>query len=434
MNELAPTTGPRRGELWAWAMYDWANSAYSTLSIVVLHNYLLYFVFPQSTWQTMGEVVWAWGLSASMLLAGIASPVVGAWADAHAAKRAGLLLTAWGGSAAALAMALVPTDWPWTIAALFVLVSFCFELSLGFYNGFLPELADEQTMNRVSAAGFALGYVGGGCALIVAMLVLKFGEDWGLKTDAMLRIGLATLGIWWGVFTLPAALMLRDRSRPRAENPGLLQSARTSFAEVGHTLRHIKAYPALALFLVAFLFYNDGVQTVLSQASTFASRELNFTTAELGQVILMIQFVAFPGALAFGWLSDHWNQKAALHGCLTIWCGLLISAYFITEKWQFWLLGAVVALVMGGVQSVSRAIMGNLTPADRTAEFFGFFNLSGKTTSFMGTFVFGLIMARGHSARLAVLSLLVFILLGWFLVSRVDMLRGREQARTDGNT
>jgi len=423
-------SGPAsRGEIVAWAMYDWANSAYSTLSITILHQYLLRIVFGDPSWGTTGQVVWAWGISASMLIAGALSPVVGAWADAQAAKRRWLGATALLGAAACVGVGVAPLSQPWLVVALFVLAAMSFELSLGFYNAFLPELANERTMNRISAWGFALGYIGGAIALVIAMVIISLGPSIGLPTITdQLRVSVMLMGIWWGVFSLPAIFMLRDRATPRALADGWLATARQSFVDVGRTLRHVRMFPALAIFLLGFLFYNDGVQTVISQASTFATQELAFTTAELAQVILMIQVLAMPGALAIGWLADRWGQKQALYLCLAIWVGLLASAYFITTKPQFWWLAVGVALVLGGIQSVSRAIMGHLTPASRTAEFFGFFNLSGKSTSFMGTFAFGLIIGTTHSARLAIISLIVFVVLGWLIVSRVDLYRGRQQA------
>ena len=414
-------------------MYDWANSAYSTLSITILVGYLLNVVFdPKDTshnWGTIGPVVWAWGNGIATFIAAICSPICGAWADSQANKRGWLAACALGGSTAMTVLAIVPSTWTWAIVGLFIAACFCFELSLAFYNGFLPELADDNSMNRVSAWGFGLGYIGGGTALILAILLTKFGSAIGLPTiDLQLRAGLGLLGVWWAVFSLPAILILRDRSLPSQSSGGSLETARKAIASVGNTLRHVRRLPVLACFLVGYMFYNDAVQTVISQASTFAVRDLSFTTAELAQVILMIQFLAFPGAMLMGWLSDRLGATRALHICLAIWSALLLGAYFVNTKAEFWVLGAFVALVMGGVQSVSRAIMGTLTPADRAGEFFGFFNLSGKTTSFMGTFLFGLIVILTDSARLAIVSLLLLLVIGWAIVSRVNLRLGREQA------
>lgn len=422
----APGYMGRNGEVFAWAMYDWANSAYSTLSITILVAYLQKVVLPGDA----GPVVWAWGISASMLIAAILSPILGAVADANASKRRWLAATALSGATAAVLLASVPTSWTWAVVAMFFAASLMFELSLGFYNGFLPEISDQQTMGRVSAWGFTLGYLGGALALVGAVLVIRFGHSLGLPDlGAQLRAGLLIMGAWWGLFSLPTLLILRDRRPPTLQQVSLVRTARRAVGEVGRTLRNVHAYRMAALFLVGYLFYNDGIQTVISQSSTFAMQDLQFSPNELIGVILMIQLVAMPGALLVGWLADRVvGQKTTLMLCLAVWVGLLVAALFVHTKGQFWAMGAVLALVMGGTQSVSRAIMGLMTPPQRTAEFFGFFNFSGKATSFLGTFLFGLIHLKTGNARLAIVSLLVFFAIGWLLAAYVDVDRGRRQA------
>jgi len=417
-------SGNRR-EIFAWALYDWANSAYSTLSITILVYYLTKVVLP-GRW---GPVAWAWGISLSMLTAAVLSPILGAMADASANKRRWLAGTALAGAGAAVLLAAVPPEMTWLVITLFVLTALGFELSIGFYNGFLPEIADETTMNRISAFGYALGYIGGAAALGLAVLVQIFGSRIGLpELSDQLRVGLLILGLWWGGFTLPAIWVLRDRGKAPQQPVPWRRAVRRAVGEVRRSLGNVRQYRMLALFLLGFLFYNDGIQSVISQASTFAIMELKFETTELILLILLIQLVACPGATLVGRLADRIGQKAALHLCLAVWVGLIVTAFFIPNKTVFWFLGVLLALVLGGTQSVSRAIMGRMAPPGRTAEFFGFFNFSGKATSFLGTFLFGLIIAVTGSARWAVLSLLVFFLLGWAIVSRVDIQQGRRNA------
>ncbi|HPP53253.1 MAG TPA: MFS transporter, partial [Thermoguttaceae bacterium] len=333
-----------------------------------------------------------------------------------------------GGAGGGVLLALLPTHWAVPILVLFTLVSLCFELSLGIYNAFLPEITTEQTVNRVSAWGFGAGYIGGALALILALLIEVLGKRWGWGDEAFrLRMGILLMALWWGGFSLPTLLLLRDRGQP-THRQRFLQAARSAMQEIGHTLQNIRRYRMLAFFLIGFLFYNEGVQTVLNQASTFATKELEFTTGELVLVILMIQFLALPGSLLVGWLADRWGQKPTIIGCIVVWVVLLSSAWFIHAKWQFWILGGAAAMVMGGTQSVSRALMGVLTPERHTGQFFGFFNFSGKATSFMGSFVFGAILRLTGSARPAILSLLVFFLLGWAITAKVNVDEGRRQA------
>ncbi len=425
--------GPR--EIFAWAMYDWANSAYSTLSITILFSYLTTVVFsPDDTW---GPTVWAWGISLSMLIAAVASPLLGALADANCNKRGWLACTALPGAAVVVILALVPPDRTWLIVGLFVTASFFFEISLGFYNGFLPEITDEKTINRVSAWGYALGYLGGALALLLALSVIEYGQWLGLPSYAddapkvvPLRIGLLIMGLWWGLFTLPTLWILRDRGQKTGQKLPAIRAVTRAAGEVARTLRNVRRYKMLALFLLAFLFYNDGMQTVISQSPTFATKtpELSFETGQLILLILMIQFLALPGAMLVGFLADWIGQKPTLMICLGIWIGLVVAAWFVTSPAQFWVLGAILALVLGGTQSVSRAIMGLMTPPAHAAEFFGFFNFSGKATSFLGTFLFGLIIWLTGNPRSAIVSLLVFFLLGSAIVALVNVQEGRRQA------
>lgn len=417
-----------RREIVAWALCDWANSAYSTLLITILVSYLQAFILPGNA----GILAYGWVLGVSMFVSAWLSPILGAMADARANKRTWLLCTSFTGAACGALLGLIPPGGQptsWLFLALFFVASLAFELSFSFYNGFLPEIADEESLNRVSGYGYAAGYFGGGLALAVAIAVLMIGSRYGLTTENGLRVGLVIMGLWWGLFTLPAALILRDRAAPRAAIPGLAATARQALTEVNHTLRRIRSYSALALFLLGFLLYNEGIQTVMSQASVFAREVLKMQPAELSLVVLMIQFVATPAAIVVGWIADRLGPQPTLLACLGIWCGVLVAAYFVNERWQFWCLGVVLALVMGGTQSVSRAVMGAMTPLAKTAEFFGFFNLSCRATSMVGPILFVQMLVLTGSANVAILSLLVFIVAGAIIVTGVNLPRGIEQAK-----
>ena len=237
------------------------------------------------------------------------------------------------------------------------------------------------------------------------------------------------MGLWWAVFSLPILIVVRDKSPPPRHAQSLWAAARHGLQEVGTTIRHIRSYRMLTIFLLGFLIFNDGVQTLISQASVFAQKVLDMQIAELAQVILMIQFVALPGALFVGWIADRIGQKTTLNLCLAIWVIVLISGFMITERWQFWIMAAATALVLGGTQSVSRTIMGLMTPEARTGEFFGFFNLSGKAVSVFGPIFFSEILARTGSAHMAIVSLLLFFVVGWAIIVPLDISRGQREAR-----
>ena len=320
-----------------------------------------------------------------------------------------------------MGMALVePERYVWSVAFLVVAIV-CLELSLTVYNGFLPEIADAEEMNRVSALGMGWGYLGGGLALLGAIWFRQLMLSSGRADEVtIVRYCLLGTGVWWLLFSIPAIWVLRDRGAGGARQAPLA-SIRSAGRDVVSTLYELKKRPTLGWFLVAFLFFNDGVQTVISQSSTFAIRELSFTTGDLAGVILMVQFVATPGALLFGWIADRLGQKNGLFLCLLIWIGLLLSAAFVYSKFAFWIMAVGVALVLGGTQSISRAIMGAMTPEEESAKYFGFFNLSGKATSFLGTFFFGLIVMLSGSARLAIILLLIFFVIGLVIIWPLDI-------------
>lgn len=421
-----PSVPPQPASKWeiaCWILYDWANSAWSTISITLLIYYLREQVLPGD----VGRRAWGWGIGTSYLCAALLSPVLGAFADAHAAKRTWLAVSALSGAACAATLGLVPVTFPWLIVGLFVCASLMFELSFSFYNGFLPELTDENRLNRLSAAGFAAGYVGGGLALGLAIALVQLAPRFNVEAGTALRTCLVFMGLWWGVFTLPAIFVLRDRAPPRAMHLRWYRAAAGAVAEVARTLRNVRRYSMLSLFLLGFLIYNEGIQTVLSQASNFAKDALKMTAGELALLVLAIQFASLPGALAVGRLADWLGQKRALMFCLAIWTVLLLAGFFVTRKLEFWVLGMGVALVMGGTQSVSRAIMGSMTPPARTAEFFGFFSLSSKATSMVGPVVY-VEVSQWKGPHAAILSLLAFVLAGWAVASQVDIRRGRAQA------
>jgi len=427
--------GTRRKEI-AWCMVDWASSAWSTIQITIVVYYLTAIVFPREGTIFTGANIYGYGIGLSMFLAAISAPVIGAWADNRANKRSWLLVATVLGAGCGTCMGIVPPSATWLIAILFFLTCLGFELSWGIYNGFLPEIADEGSMNRLSAWGFGFGYVGGGLALAVAIAILQMGHHLGLPDPAEdvsphLRLGIIVMGLWWGLFSLPSIYILRDRARPKSDSQNIMQQSATAIRQVIVTLRRVRNYGPLALFLLGFLFYNDGMQTVITQASVFAERELKMEAGELAMMILMVQFISLPGALAVGKLSDWIGAKTTLHLNLLVWVGLLIAAFFVTTKTQFWCMAGVLALVMGGAQSVSRAMMGQMTPASRSAEFMGFFNLSGRAVSMLGPMLFATILHLTDSAHYAIISLLVFFILGWIIIGFVNLEKGSQQAKQE---
>lgn len=413
-----------RPEVMAWCGYDVANSGYTTLLITVFVVYLQHEVFPPENFGDRGAVVWAWAIAGSMLAGALLSPLAGAIADRYGGKRIGLAITTFTGGMACLAISLLPLGWHWSVVGCLVIANLSLELSLTFYNGFLPEIASEKEINRVSAAGMGWGYLGGGILLLLAILLLFFGgQSDRSDSDFLLRWCVAAAGVWWIGFTIPALVILKDRSQKSREVPARKWSSlRQTWQLVGEIARQRSVW----LFLLAFLLFNDGVQTVISQSPTFALKELAFADTELLAVILMVQVMAMPGALLIGWMAERWGSKPTLMACLVAWVIVLTMAWFVTTKLGFWGMAAAIAMVLGGTQSVARAMMGAMIPAGKEASYFGFFNLSGKATSFLGTFLFGLIVALSGSARLAIVMLFVFFIAGLALLLPVEIKAEQE--------
>jgi UMF1 family MFS transporter len=284
-------------------------------------------------------------------------------------------------------------------------------------------------MDRVSAWGFAFGYLGGALALILFLLVVNFGSTIGAADGvAQLRIGVAIIGLWWGLFTIPTILILRDRGVSRAAGQSTVQIARGAMVEVARTVRHIRRYRMLLIFLVGYLFINDGVQTVISQSSTFAVQELKFSALEATMLVLVFQFICLLGAMGVDPIIRRVGRKTTMIGYLLVWVVLLVAAVLVQTKTQLWILSVPLGLVIGGTQSVARSMMGLMTPPKRTAEFFGFFNFSGKATSWMGNFVFAAAIFTTGNFRLAIASLLVFFVIGCAFIYFVDVSRGQREA------
>jgi UMF1 family MFS transporter len=428
---ITPHVKNQRREIIAWCLYDWANSAYSTIYITVLVGYMQRAVLTGDA----GLTVWGWGIGVTTLMCAILSPVLGAIADAHANKRTWLAITTMLGAGASALMFFGTPDHPWWFVAMFLIANLNYELVQSFYNAFLPEIADDNRMSEVSGWGYGTGYVGGGLMLVVAVVVLQFGERLGLPTDNgfLPRLCLLIMGVWWAVFSLPMLLIVRDRAAPRNAGKSFAETAVMGLQDVKRTLLDIRRYRMLAIFLVGFLIFNDGVMTVISQASVYAQRKFEMDEARLVPLFIMIQFVALPGAVFLGWIATKIGQKNALHICLGIWVLVLLSGFVIEQEGQFWVMAAVTALVMGGTQSISRTIMGLMTPESKTGEFFGFFNLSGKAFSMLGPIMFTEILKRTGSANWAILSLLVFFVVGWLIIAPLNIAKGQEQAGKAGS-
>ena len=313
----------------------------------------------------------------------------------------------------------------WVSASIFfILANTGFASGNTFYNAFLNEISDASNVGRISGFGWALGYIGGGLLLAVNLAMIQNPSGFGLPAanHVPVRATFFSVGLWWLVFTVPFLLWVRDKkTRAAPENFRLHVSA--AFKNVAATFREIRRYRDVFKFQIAFLIYNDGIETLILMASIFGVQALGFSQADMIKCFLMIQAVAFFGALLFGHLADRLGHKRSI--ALTLWIYIAVSiwAVFIKTRAEFWVLGAVVGVVLGGSQSASRSLLVLLCPPEKNAEFFGFFALTGKLSTVIGPFVFAL-LSQLYSLRVAVGSLSVFFVVGLAVLSLV-----REPAR-----
>jgi MFS transporter, UMF1 family len=431
--------GYSRREQIGWYFYDWGNSAFSTTVVTVfLGPYLTSvaqaaadangMVYPLGI-PVLADSFFAYIISLSVVLQVFFLPILGAVADYSHRKKQMLGITAYLGAFATMGLYFLQGDNYLLGGGLFLLANLSFGASIVFYNAYLPEIASADERDKVSSQGWALGYLGGGLLLLVNLLFVQFwAEGLGLTTGQAVRISLVSAGMWWAIFTIIPLLTLQTRQPLRSLPPGeRLWSI--GFKQLRHTFRNLPKYPHTLLFLAAYLLYNDGIQTVIALAAQFGAEELGMETAQLVQLILMVQFIAFFGALGFGYLARWIGSKRAVALSLIIWLGVTVYTYALLETvTQFFILAGVIAIVLGGSQALSRSLFSLMIPAGQEAEYFSLYEVSERGTSWMGTLIFGLTLQFSGSYRLAILSIAIFFAVGFLILTRVDVRRAIAEA------
>lgn len=428
-----------RREQIGWYFYDWGNSAFSTTVVTVfLGPYLTAvaeqaadangFVYPLGI-PVLADSFFPYILALSVVLQVFFLPILGAVADYSHRKKQMLGVTAYLGALATLALYFVQGDNYWLGGLLFLLANLSFGASIVFYNAFLPDISAPDDRDKISSQGWALGYLGGGLLLALNLVFVQFlAEPLGVSTGHAVRISLASAGLWWAIFTLIPLARLRRRE-PVKTMPAGEHVWTVGFRQLRHTLRHLPTFPHSLLFLVAYLLYNDGIQTVIALSAQFGSEELGMETASLVQLILMVQFIAFFGALAFNWVAQRTGAKRAIIISLVLWLSVVVYTYaFLRTEAQFFMLGAVIAVVMGGSQALSRSLFSLMIPHGQEAEYFSLYEISERGTSWMGPLLFGLTLQFTGSYRLAILSIAFFLASGLLVLLRVDVRRAIREA------
>jgi len=431
-----------RREIFGWSMYDWANSAFSTTVLTVfLPVYLsgvIESVEGSGRFLLLGFIDMTAGgffpfcVSLSVLMQVFFLPILGAIADYSHLKRRMLLLFATLGSIATLLLLFVEGSLYALGGALLILANLSYGASIVFYNAFLPQMVTKDQRDRVSSFGWAMGYAGGGLLLLLNLIFLQVvAPALNISQGDAARLCIASAGAWWLVFGFFAISRVRERGAQRARPPGQSYLG-VGFKQLVGTLREIRKYPMTLRYLLAYLIYNDGIQTVIIVAALFGAQELGMEVSELTVVILMVQVVAFIGALLFGRIARRFGTKQTILGSLVIWSATSIWAQIsLRSKIEFWILAAVVALVLGGSQALSRSLFSMMIPREQEAEFFSFYEISDRGTSWIGPALFTWVQVQTGSMRTALFSLIVLFVGGLLLLRTVDVRRAIRESGND---
>jgi MFS transporter, UMF1 family len=439
-----------RRERTGWYFYDWANSAFSTTVVTVFLGPFLTSVTEQAggcalgadtctaTVHPLGITVAAGSyfpylVSLSVFLQVFVLPIMGAVADRTPRKKILLATTAFLAAAATIAMAFVTGDRYLLGGLLFLIANISGGASIVVYNSFLPQLAGPDDRDKVSSRGWALGYLGGGLLLLanlVAVMLLSIDGN-PQRTLDLARWCIVSAGVWWAGFTLIPLAWLREH--PGADSSGGGNVLVDGFRQLGRTITGLRAYPLTLFFLLAYLIYNDGIQTVIALASQYGTEELKLGQSTLIITILLVQFLAFGGALALGALAQRIGARRSVVLSLALWLIVIVAAYFLPagQPIPFMILGLGIGLVLGGSQALSRSLYSQLIPPGREGEYYGFYEISDKGTSWLGPLAFGLVYQLTSSYRIGIVSLIVFFVAGAVLLSLVPMRRAITAA---GNT
>ena len=430
----------RRKEQRAWYFYDWANSAFSTTVAGVLFGPYLIAIAEEAAVNDRISVLGlsvapgalpSYTITASTLLSAVLLPLLGAIADRTSRKKDLLAWFAWAGALAASLLFFVQGD-NWQLGVVsFIVANLCFGAAAVFNDALLCLISNEEERDRVSSTGWAYGYAGGGLLLALNFLLVTV-LPFGLSEGMAVRISLLSAAVWWAGFTIIPFLGLRNRPPAHVvpESGGILQQ---SFGQLWATLKSLRQYPVALTFLVAYLFFNDGIQTVIASASIYGVEELEFSTGTVLATYLVVQFVAVFGALGFGRAAGKYGAKSVILAGLVAWMAIVTVALFVPERQilPFMLLAVAIGIVLGGTQALARSYFSQLIPSGREAEYFSFYHAMDRGTSWLGTLVFGLVYQLTDSYRPAIFALIAFFVVGGALLMKVDTVKGIRQAGND---
>lgn len=426
-----------RGEQRAWFLYDFANSAYSsTVVTLFLGPWLTSLarkaadgaghIYPLGI-QVDARSYWSYLIAVSVVTQVICLPVLGAIADYSARKKQLLALFTFAGAGATMAMFFLDGARYELGGVLFLISNLAFGACIVLYNSFLPDIAPAEERDAVSSKGWGIGYLGGGILLALNLLLYQKAKDWGISEGIAVRVSLCSAGVWWLLFAVHPLLRLRNRiplkTIPRGEKVLL-----SGFTQLFRTIGGMRRYPQTLTFLVAFLLYHDAIQAVITLSGQYGADYLKIPMSSLTMAILMVQFVAFGGAILFNRLAARFTAKRAVVAALVMWTLMMVAMFAVKTTLHYFMAAAVVAMIMGGSQALSRSLYSLMIPKGKEAEYFSVYEVSDKGTSWLAPLLFGLTLQFTGSYQLAILSLIVFFVAGLLVLLRVDIDRAAAEA------
>ena len=419
--------GLDRRDVRAWVMYDWANSAFMVVIVTAIFpNYFASIIaadLPPATAATYLAVA----TTIALAIVAVLAPILGAYAD-YRATRKRLLSVCFGLGVLSTACLYFVERGDWSLAlCLFTFGNIGAAGSIVFYDSLLPHIAREDEIDQISTSGYALGYLGGGLLFAINVAWIVKPDFFGFPSVEMaVRISFVSVALWWLCFSIP---LLRQVSEPPHKSGTTDQHpVRVAFSRLYETFQQLRHYDQALLMLVAFAIYNDGINTIIRMSSIYGT-EIGISREDLMAAFLLVQFVGFPFAFLFGTLANKIGAKRAIFLALSVYTFISVFAYFMTTALHFYLLAGLVATVQGGSQALSRSLFASMIPKHKSTEFFGFFGVFDRFAGLLGPMAFAFVLGTTGASRLAILSIIIFFVVGAFLLAKVDVGKGQQRAR-----
>lgn len=414
----------------AWVMYDWANSAFAT---TIMAGFLpIYFRTMAESAGLMDEkatAAWSVVVTVALVIIALTAPALGYMADRMAGKKRFLTIFAVGGAVASILLFIPHGDMYRLTGIIYILGNIGFAGANIFYNALLPHVAKKDEIDQVSTKGYALGYLGGGILLVINVVMFMYPEMFGIPgQDWAVRLSFITVGLWWLGFTIPLWKRVKEPPTAYTEKVGFGEAFKSGFKEMAATFKKVRAYPEAFKLLLAFWLYNDGIGTIIKMATAYGD-EIGIEQQDMIIALILVQFVGIPFSFAFGTLAKKIGAKTAILWGLGIYTLISIGGYFMATATHFFILAFMVGLVQGGTQALSRSLFGAMVPKTRSGEFFGFFSMSDKFAGIFGPLVFGLAGTLGGTSRFGIVSLVIFFIVGGYLLTRVNEKEGIQTAQ-----